>query len=246
MSELRGLITAGTFISVTILLISFIPIELFTSTTEIRTIDPPVYFEAIDLSNYVSTWNSSLDLGEGIIYYQQALDDGGGDFAGHRIELWSEKTLEQIMFKYLRFWWIFVVGYDSMQWFNEAGILVSDEYGITNEVLDDTYDDYGKMRFLISGDTQFHAYFSFNDTTYETPTEAWLNDELYVYCGINFDQAGTGYNAWDVIQQVLFFQMPDIHPLINSLLAIPLWVCMAYLSYILILRAIGAVFGGGA
>jgi len=63
--------------------------------------------------------------------------------------------------------------------------------------------------------------------------------------GINFDQTGTGYNAWDLIGMLLFFQLPDVHWIINILLALPFWVPVAYLTFIFILRAIGAIFGGG-
>ena len=106
--------------------------------------------------------------------------------------------------------------------------------------------DNGLEYTVSTPDTGFDVLFSYNQTLYSDVIDAWDNDAVYVLCGIHFDQAQTGYNAWDIIAQVLFFQMPDVHWFINALLAVPFWLGVAYIAFILALRAIGAVFGGGA
>jgi len=103
--------------------------------------------------------------------------------------------------------------------------------------------------------SQHHAYcleneyliiFSFNETLYDSPSQAWYNDELYLLWGMNFDQQRTGYSAWDLIAMTLFFNFPNVHWILNAIIKIPLWIGIAYIAYILILRTIGAIFGGGA
>jgi hypothetical protein len=80
--------------------------------------------------------------------------------------------------------------------------------------------------------------FGYNTTSYDNCTQAYENDALGIWLGINFDQVNTQYNAWNLISMILFFQMPDVHPLINVIIAIPIWVTIAYLVFTLITKLI--------
>ena len=132
--------------------------------------------------------------------------------------------------------------------FWREGFEIGRTLGVTQLDSDYASDDLEGLEYVIKfGETtQFYVFFAFNETTYATPQDAWEQSELHEFWGMNFDQAKTGYAAWDLIAMLLFFNLPTVHFLINALLAVPLWIAIAYLSYILILRAIGAVFGGGA
>jgi len=88
-------------------------------------------------------------------------------------------------------------------------------------------------------------YFGYDETLYSSPENAWNYHGLNMLIGIDFDQVSTGYNAWSLIAMLLFFQLPEIHWVINALIAVPIWLCVGYLSFIFILRSIGAIFGGG-
>lgn len=78
----------------------------------------------------------------------------------------------------------------------------------------------------------------FNTSIYNTLELAWSNKEIFVTVGIGYDQLlGTRLGAWSLISQLLLFQAPDIHPAINGLIAIPLWACIGYVVYRLILLA---------
>jgi len=92
---------------------------------------------------------------------------------------------------------------------------------------------------------QMKGFFGYNDTLYSSPSQAWDHHGLWILLGINFDQMSTGFNAFNLIGMLLFFQLPMVHPIINYIIAVPIWVCIIYLSFIFILRALGAIFGGG-
>lgn len=103
----------------------------------------------------------------------------------------------------------------------------------------------------------FDLHFAFNTSIYGDPQFAWdsaggdaVPDELYVMTGINFDQTKTSYDAYQIIEALLFFNIPQIlagTPLfIGYILSVIIWIPMVYIAFILILRAIGGVFGGGA
>ncbi len=105
----------------------------------------------------------------------------------------------------------------------------------------------GNIRYTARCDHfQMFIFFGFNETLYSSPSDAWTNNALRILFAIEFDQTNTTVNAWSLISMMLFFQIPTIHPLLNVILTIPLWIALTYLVYITILRAIGALFGGGA
>jgi hypothetical protein len=103
----------------------------------------------------------------------------------------------------------------------------------------------------------FDVHFSFNASMYGDPSFAWDNntgnpvpDDLWVLSGINFNQERTTYDAWGLVVAILFFNLPGLltgtPAFIGYLLSIIAWIPMIYVAYILLLRSIGALFGGGA
>ena len=241
-SEIRGLIVAGTFITATILLISFIPAILFVSGETMQQITAPTFFEAIDIQSFAdlhnftlanTSGNTGLITMGGLIFQQNWAFGGSPATRITDIGRWDS-------------FFIF-------KWFVEWGSFYKEasELGryLTVTRLDSDYASEGiegleyvsKFEF-----TQFYVFFAFNETTYSSPQDAWEQSELHVLWAINFDQANTGYSAWDLIAMLLFFNLPTVHFLINALIAIPLWIAIVYITVIMMMRAIGAVFGGGA
>jgi len=241
-SEMRGLVTIVSFIGCLALIMSFIPPQFLIADYEGRTIEPPLYFEAIDLQSYASTWNHTMNE-TGSMQIVKPLTIGGHvcQFWYHRKTYPPEKKINM-----LHKWAIIILPQTHWMWFTSStGIDRGQALG--EYELDADYSLNGDLSYTISC-SHFSAsgFFGFNETLYSSPSEAWTNGELVFLIGVNFDQVGTSYNAWDLIAKLMFFQLPNIHPIVNALIAIPLWVATAYLAYILILRAIGALFGGGA
>jgi len=238
-SEIRGLVVIFSFIAVFVIIIGLIPSQFLIADYEGRTIDVPDYFEAIDLLFYIDTWNQTLDdsgsLQGGYYIYTFV-------FGGHNLRL-LDRVNPQLWMQHYWYWLFFPTGHHYMKWLNTKG--VSRGTDLTPSELDSDYTE-GNIRYRVKcSHFQMDAFFGFNETTYSSPSDAWDNNELALLLAIEFDEATTSINAWSLISMLLFFQLPDVHWIINALIAIPLWIAIAYLAFIMILRTIGAVFGGG-
>lgn len=250
MSELRGLIVIAGFLGIFFVLLGSIPYQFTTDEYTSRDIDIPDTFEGVDLAYFADSWLTFCDNGtvdgewyrqnnddvggyEMIIYSNSSRGSDGGDFVMHRQD---------------SFW------LRRYQFYNEDMQEISEMEGwnfkINGDALNDTWNSYGRVKlFAIENGTEnieFQVHFSFDEDAYTDIIDAWSNDDMDFYLGVGFDQTSTGYGAWGLIASFLFFQLPEIHPIINAILAVPIWIGVAYISYILILRAIGALFGGGA
>jgi hypothetical protein len=101
--------------------------------------------------------------------------------------------------------------------------------------------------YLTSSRTTIRAYFYYDQTLYATPSLAYVAGKLQMILGIDFNERNTQVNAWSLISSFLTFQLlPNVDPILSLLLEIPMWVCEGYLTFIFVLRVLGAVFGGGA
>lgn len=231
-----------------IILVTLIPSALFVSSETHKQITPPPFFEAIDIQVFAETYNFTLT---------NVSDSNTGyvDFGGWRFsQAWDFGDTPDWRASSIARYDSFAVGPVSFTWFVEWGWFYRDNFLVDWRMyasrLDSDYIDDGLngLKYLVKfGETtQFYMFFAFNETTYSSPELAWEQSDLRVLWGINFDQVNTGYSAWDLISMLLFFNLPTVHILINALIAIPLWIAIIYLTFILILRAIGAVFGGGA
>lgn len=78
----------------------------------------------------------------------------------------------------------------------------------------------------------------YNVSAYDNATHAFANNGLNYEFGIAWDQQGTGMNAFSLLANLLFFNMPDIHYSINAIIALPIWVCIAYLTFAFVMAVI--------
>jgi hypothetical protein len=88
------------------------------------------------------------------------------------------------------------------------------------------------------------GYFGWS-TSYTDATDAYDNHALWLYLEAGLDRNNTALNGWSLIQSVLFFNIPNVEPMISYIMGIPIWICVAYLAVIMVLRIAGAIFGGG-
>ena len=76
----------------------------------------------------------------------------------------------------------------------------------------------------------YQMFIGFDNTTYTDFQDAWNNGVLNVTIGLPSEDAYLEPNALQIIMSILFFQAPNIHPAINILIAIPIWLCVAWIS----------------
>lgn len=251
-SEMRGLVTVISFIGVLVFMIAIIPPDFLIAEYEGRTVTPPEFFESIDIQSFKETWSGILDdnntkEGSPVYgYWSKDIDIGDRDFD----VIYSEANLTHHRLYFRHYWyeWIIFKQWEEMVWYNTEGIRRTDPPNDWMYSTSITLDMEGESaEYKVEHPNRFFVkvWVGYNTTTYSSVEDAWNNYALYLFVGINFDQAGSGYNAWDLIAMLVFFQLPDLHWIVKALISIPLWVCVGYLAFIFILRAIGAIFGGG-
>ena len=236
------LVTVVTFLSMFFILIASMPSGILQSPKQGKAINVPEYFEAIDLSYFAVTTNFTV----GPNLWEYAFKVGG----------WNVKASYDnvhdsiIMWTYDAFG-IFEYNLEDFKWYNSQGVKVSGSVsflGGPREAISLTtiYDGFtnNTSTFTIQNSkTQCKIYFGYDSTKYKSPREAFQDGNLGVLVGMGIDNVNTRINAWNFISMLLFFQAPDVHPLLNAIIAIPIWIMIAWLIYILILKAIPFVGG---
>lgn len=260
LSEYRGMIWIFTFIAVLVMLIGLIPSQFVGGTEyEGRTILTQDYWEAIDLQSFADTTELNLNDSGYVTHYGPGFPVGAHyrksvDMGGHDFDIFYSEANLTTHYVWLRvYWneWIFIRRYTDMDWINREGIgrdiNVHPNYQKILTASNIQQDWINEQAEYTASEPAFsvQVYFGYDTAVYSNITDAWNNYALWVLIGIDFDQTRTGYNAWELISLMLFFQLPDIHWIINAIIAIPIWIAIGYISFILILRALGAIFGGG-
>jgi len=250
-SELRGLVVVLTALGTFALLVSWMPSELFVAT-EGRTISPPDIFETVDVFSYAETKTIRMNETGGVdfanYYWVQDCDLGNRDLDffykdanESNLDLWVDHSWLE--------WLIIPVG-ERLRWVNSEGIDRGTTLTVGEMALDQEANNSTVNYRLVSDrwNFQYFASFAFNHTLYggyQYPWEAsWNFHGLYFFMAVNFDQVNTSFNAFHLIALLLFFQLPDVNVYVNALIAIPLWVNIAYLVYVLIIKVIPFIAGG--
>ena len=105
-------------------------------------------------------------------------------------------------------------------------------------------------RFEMSCDHfSYYVSIAYNSTKFDSLTDAYAGSggydpELWIFIGMGYESEWASLPTWMIIAQLLTFQAPDVHPIINGLIAIPLWIAVIYLVYNLLLRMFPFVAGG--
>lgn len=244
-AELRGLVTVVSFLSLFAVLTVMIPPQFFAESYEGRELSVPEYFEGIDFQYFAETWNYQMNETGGYSVLEMYHVDIGdaGTIGGHKVQLvYSEanRTHHDIRVTHIYYQWVIFPADHDMEFLFQGA---SRGTTLTATELNS---DIGNGQATYSVQCEhvlLRMSFGYNTTTYDDVTTAWNHHDVYVFVGIDFDQVNTTLNAWSIIGMILFFQMPDVHVAINMVIAIPLWICIAYLAYVLILKAIPFVSG---
>jgi len=233
------LVTVVTFLSVFFILVSMMPAGLLYTPSEKRTIDVPEYFESVDITSFSQFKNITIgkDLSDLPEYW---FDLGGHSFYWdtnyhiHVLTLWTHGG-----------WWYFTWDFNSFKWYDSNGIERSWGYGTEWHLDWDSINcsESWTLKQIGGQEVQVSVFWGYNKTAYASAWHAFMNNDLNVLIAIGFDQLNTSINAWNLVGSLLFFQTPEVHPAINAIIAIPIWVMIAWLIYILILKAIPFVGG---
>jgi len=219
----------------------------FATSTQMRNQTVPSYFEAMDIQSFAETWTYVMnETGGEMMYgmYRVDVENAGEWLGGHNFDLFyrpANQSDHNLFLKHYWSEWIILPFSHDLEWINGEGIsrgTILEE----NELNTDYANEKSKYTAKCSH-FEVRCFFGYNETLYSSPTDAWDHHGLNILIGINFDQIATTMNAWALIGMILFFEMPDVHPMINFFIALPFWISFAYLIYRLILFAIPFVGG---
>ena len=249
-SEIRILLIVGCFVGIFAFLLVTIPEPLLPlEKRETASITYPQNWESGDLLYLSETWNmTSIDNTTDVDF-----ELGGRNFnllgsesvfSGPGIQLhesWFEWDIGPIQLFY---------AHEPCAWLDSTNYFVDADF--QNVLLMESLDNQSYApdeRFIVrwTEHSQFKMYaiLSYDTGTYANFEEAMDAGALGLWVGVQFDQTNTSYNAFDIVGMILFFSMPDIDPFLNAIISVPMWIAIAYVSFIIVLRAVGAVFGGG-
>ena len=253
LSELRGLIVIMSFLGSFVILIALMPAQ-FYSIGDYRAVTVPEQFESLDVYAFAETDTLRLNETEGEDaggeYWRVQLKNAGGDPLGNR-DLWfyykknDSATLTMYVNHYWKEWLIFTF-FEKLSFYHKGtdlGLYL--DTAIMEDYREEPNNDTATFE-LVSPRFNFQYYWSvgFNSTSYSDFTDAWRNKDLWVFVAVDFDDVNTSYNVWQLVGMLLFFQLPAMNTVLNALIAIPLWVGIVYLIYVLIIKVIPLIAGG--
>jgi len=248
MSELRGLVVIVSFMGVLVLLLAWIPGSFFVASSA-REVYVPDYFESIEVFSFVETKTHYLnDSGGNLWVFDSTIRLKDVDIGGYDIDLFYRRPNQGFYKLWLLHehynWYIFPADH-KLTFVSLRGVNRGIELDINELTTDANGGNVTEYRARCKH-TTYHIGLSYNSTLYSSYSDAWDNGDVIIFFGVEFDQVNTSYNAFNVISMLLFFQLPEIDVYTNALMAIPLWAGIIYIAYIIVLRTIGAIFGGGA
>jgi len=241
-SELRGLIITISTLSCIVLLILWLPAPDFAeSIIEARQYSTPEDFDITEIIAYNDTYSLTFNYTMDMPYHIDADESG----IGH--DLWLQLDKYWISLDHFWYWFFIPVGFHDMEWYDTSHSEKISYQEAYMEKLDmETLDiyDYGSIFWMECEHLQLKIVFSYNTTMYASHFDAFDNEALTMSVGVEWELEKTTYNAWDLIAMLLFYNFPETHWMINAILKVPIWVCIAYLSYVLIIKVIPLIAGG--
>lgn len=238
----KNFIVVIAFLAIWGTLTGFMPIQLIEGEYEYHApVNPEDYWGLSDIE--VISTSYTINMSDGDNYYNEAW--GISEGFGHNFLIQSG-IIDDEVYVNNQHYYIFTIfphGHHSMDWTakisgeNYGSTITQSEFDEVSETDEDSNITYASFTVACEH-VSMHAVLAFNYTDYDNATQAFENDELSCEFAIEWDELGTGLNAWNMITSILFFQAPDVNVYVNAFLAIPLWAAIAYLSYGFIMVAI--------
>jgi predicted secreted protein len=223
---MRGFVFAVVFIIVFSALVAAIPIGLQGVGDEVQPltpIDPSILTDFTDYENYTKSDFTEI-AGYFVYEYNLAARDWIAGTDGVTFTLQAK----------VYFFFLWLGQTDVVKFMSPNGVDRGDEISFTN--IDNDSDD-GAVRYAITFTTSGKAAGAFvcyyNTTTYSTSTDAWDNDELYMLHGVGIESTATN-DIGALIISLLLIRLPDVPPLVNIFLAVPIWACIIYVLWFII------------
>lgn len=228
------------FLGIFIILVSTMPYQFYLTAPEYAQYSYPEFFtkEDIEYISFMRNVTLTAESCEDIDFTDDAIPEHGerGKVNFKFYCCWMP-SLNRIFFKHYEWeWWIFARVH-SMYCFNEPNRV---EFLTKNHLIENWDSDYNaSVIYPVSCNCIVtKVWFTDTNETRNNISQAWDEGAIHVIMGFGFDDYETSISSWALVGQLLTFQAPDIHPVINAIIAIPIWATIAYVAYILILKAL--------
>lgn len=222
-----AIVFIGTFLAVFGYMVNTMPLSLGTGS-QYQSSYPAELFHGIDVTNFYAYYNFSTVGASG------GNELWGKDEFGHDLQTsWYDEipgvSPSYIDMNHLDGFFLFPHNMEVKSGANYRGV----ELDLDEIVLD--HDENNMSSYEVYCDhLTMKMWVSYNTTTYSSIYDAWDSDEVALLYAIDFDQAGTSWNGWSLIAQFLTFQAPEVNPVINYFIAIPIWISIAVLIVLVI------------
>lgn len=227
-SEQRGFVFSVVFIVIFAALLSSVPIGLMGPGEEAEAIipvNPNLISDFSESENFTRTdfayWSPAL--------YQYSYDLGGRSwmcFYGADVFSVAAKVLIGGI--------LWLGGLEDCTFISDSGTNRGTGLSFT-EIQADA--DNGTVRYTLQFTSSGNAAGGFvvywNTTTYSTVSDAWTADELYLLHGMGIESTAI-LNIGTLLLSLLLLQLPDVPPLVNVLIAVPIWASIVYLIWYIV------------
>lgn len=225
--EMRGFVFCVTYLIVFSALLSSIPAGLQGVGTDVETLFPIDPSLTTGFSDYQNWTRAAYTGAGGWYYYDYSLDSKGWYSA-------TEDSLIEIVRKIYTLGFLWLGQIDPCKFISPDGTDRGIDLALTTINSDA---DEGAVRYdlesYLNGQSAGSLVVYWNTTKYDNSTHAWDNHELYLLHGVGIDSSATN-NVAALLVGLLFFQLPDIPPLVNAVLATPTWACVIFVLWFVI------------
>jgi len=227
-------------------IISLIPAEFANATDYPNPAEKvPESWNGIQIGgyNFTESWNITMT-NDDVSYY---FDIGGRNLRFSTNTLLYKPSHIRLFHRY----GFGLLWEEAMDWYNTDNENLGSTIYTTN--LDETYEEYGNLEFEViclglgSGSSYFKviSLLSFNTTTYDTPYDAWYNDDLDILIGINAENTNYQKDIWYLISNLLTFNTLYVFgttelfaQILNGILASIIYGCIIIFATAVILEVI--------
>lgn len=122
-------------------------------------------------------------------------------------------------------------------------------HGIYGLTLDGWYSYYGNVSalhlYMANSRIGTNIQFAFNETLYDSPSEAWNASALYISFDEGYSETPSSANALSSVISILTWNLPGVPTWVFALVDLIVAAPIIYVAAIWILRIIGSITGGG-
>jgi hypothetical protein len=239
MSELRTIVIVFAFLVGLMVLIGTMPPGFQTVATQ-----------DVNIGNYdtnsLIAWNTTTF----ITLSSSPYGDYRFDLGGFHIQVLDDHAIGTMGILTYDFVGPFMYNQDVFTWYSNNTAINDTLNGypaITIYTIEDIWEDTHNLAFTLKNSkTKINAYFNFS-SAWINPLFAYAAGALELHFNIDFNDRNTSISGWNIISLLLipFTGIPGVPTEINIILRLIILGASLYLIFILLLRIVGAVFGGG-